>query len=348
MKFPKAKKLKSGNWNIQVQIDGKRYSRTGATKKEVREKIAKLYIGIEAEKKASLTVGMAIDRYISEKKGVLSPSTVRGYLAIRKNYLQSIMNMNLYNLTQSDIQIAVSRDVDHGISSKTIKNSHGLLSAVLKEFRPDFIVNTKLPQKTPSIITIPSEEEMMKIWSTSANTKYELPILLASWLGLRVSEIRGLKFSDISDGHIHIQRAVVPDEDGNSIEKLPKTESGDRWIKLPKIILDKISKLSYTFKNDYICPMSRAAIYEGFVRICKKAGVGHYRFHDLRHFAASEAHSLGVPDKYAMRRMGHATDNMLKYVYQHTMRDKEDEFSSIIDAKMEDLFKNANENANAG
>ena len=28
---------------------------------------------------------------------------------------------------------------------------------------------------------------------------------------------------------------------------------------------------------------------------------------------------LGVPDKYAMERMGHATNNMLKTVYQHTM-----------------------------
>ena len=85
--------------------------------------------------------------------------------------------------------------------------------------------------------------------------------------------------------------------------------------------------------------MSASAIYENFIRICEKAGVKPCRFHDLRHFAASEAHSLGVPDKYAMRRMGHATDNMLKTVYQHTMRDKEDQFADVIDEHMEELFK---------
>ena len=31
---------------------------------------------------------------------------------------------------------------------------------------------------------------------------------------------------------------------------------------------------------------------------------------------------LNVPDKYAMERMGHSTNNMLKNVYQHTMNDK--------------------------
>ena len=41
--------------------------------------------------------------------------------------------------------------------------------------------------------------------------------------------------------------------------------------------------------------------------------------------------ALGVPDKYAMERMGHATNNMLKTVYQHTMRDKQDQVSDVVD-----------------
>ena len=72
--------------------------------------------------------------------------------------------------------------------------------------------------------------------------------------------------------------------------------------------------------------------------ICKEAGVEPCRFHDLRHFAASEAHMLGVPDKYQMKRMGHKTDNMLRTVYQHTIKDKEDFFAQKIDEHMESLF----------
>ena len=42
--------------------------------------------------------------------------------------------------------------------------------------------------------------------------------------------------------------------------------------------------------------------------------------------------ALGVPDKYAMERMGHATSGMLKMVYQHPMRTKQDAVSDAVDS----------------
>lgn len=338
MKKPKAEKLKSGSWRARVQIDGKRYSVTASTKKEAQDKAMSLYAGFEVEKRSVLTVGKAIDKYIDSKEKVLSPSTVRGYKTIRNNHLQEIMSINLTELTQLDIQKAVSSEQAKGKSPKTIKNAHGLLVAVLKEFRPKFNVNTKLPQKKPRETQIPTEDEMKMIWKQAKGTIYELPILLASWLGLRQSEIKGLKFSDIKNGRLHIQRAVVRGQNG-LVEKGTKTVSGDRWIKLPKTIEKKLKSIPHKSSDDYIFKMSSSAIYENFIKICKEAGVKPCRFHDLRHFAASEAHSLGIPDKYSMKRMGHSTDNMLKTVYQHTMRDKEDEFSDVIDSHMESLYE---------
>ena len=65
------------------------------------------------------------------------------------------------------------------------------------------------------------------------------------------------------------------------------------------------------------------------------------RIHDLRHFSASEALSLNIPNKYQMRRMGHKTENMLVNVYQHVMADKEDSYADIIDAHMLTLYDKA-------
>jgi integrase len=39
--------------------------------------------------------------------------------------------------------------------------------------------------------------------------------------------------------------------------------------------------------------------------------------------------AAGVPDKYSMKRMGHATNNMLKTVYQHTIKEKEKQYDSV-------------------
>lgn len=65
--------------------------------------------------------------------------------------------------------------------------------------------------------------------------------------------------------------------------------------------------------------------------MCDKYGLKHYRFHDLRHVQASVMLMLNVPDKYAMERMGHASTNMLKNVYQHTMKSKSEEVADKVD-----------------
>lgn len=61
MKLPKATKLKSGNWRIQIQIDGHRYSCTGTTKKEAQDKAKQIFAGVEMEKRVPMTVGRAMD-----------------------------------------------------------------------------------------------------------------------------------------------------------------------------------------------------------------------------------------------------------------------------------------------
>lgn len=335
MKMPKPVKRPSGNWRIQIMVDGKRYSVTDPDPKVVKQKAKELYAGLQFEKRIPLTLGKAFDQYIEAKDSVLSPATIRGYKKIRKNYLQSLMKTNITDLTQEEIQRAINADFKSGASSKSVRNAHGLLSAVLKEYRPNFVLRTTLPQKKPYEISILTEEELKKLYRTAEGTKYYLPIILASWLGLRMSEIRGLKFSDLVDGKIHIQRAIVEGENGPA-EKLTKSLAGDRWIKCPTELQKLIEQQSHA--TEYVVPLTEAAIYKGFKRLCDKAEVTPCRFHDLRHFAASEAHSLGVPDKYAMKRMGHKTDNMLKTVYQHAMADKEDSFSDIIDSHMESLF----------
>lgn len=337
MKIPKAKKLPSGNWRIQIMVNGKRYSITDPDPKVCKQKAKEIYAGLDVETNMTpLTVGDAIDRYIESQTGTLSPSTIGVYKRYRKNYLQTLMPCHLKDLNSNLIQLAISNDSKNNKSPKTIRNAYGLLTATLKVFRPKFKPEIKLPQKTKYELEIPTEAEMKRIWSGSKGSKYELPILLASWLGLRMSEIRGLRFEDLTGNQLHIQRAIVRTGSGDAV-KGTKSFSGDRYITCPEKIVSMIN--SQSGQNGYICPYSESGIYNYFSRLCEREGIQHYRFHDLRHFAASEAHSLGVPDKYQMKRMGHKTDDMLRKVYQHTIRDKEDRFSEIIDAQMNSLLQ---------
>lgn len=349
MKLPKPKQLKSGNWRIQLQIDGERYSCTGSTKKEAQEKAKQIFAGVEMEKRLPLTLGRAIDKYIEAKTATLSPSTIRGYKSVRRNYFPDIINENISDLTQADIQLAMSSLAAKGLSPKTIKNAHGLLNSTFEMFRPNFQLRTRLPEGQKTEMRIFSEAEIKKVFEAAKGDKYELPILLAAWLGLRMSEIRGLKYGDLKEGKLHIHTAVVRDSEGKDVEKGTKTTSGDRWIKCPGAIqhlivvkrleLEDAGKDKHEISETYICPWKDITIYKNFIRICKKAEVEPCRFHDLRHFMASEGHALGIPNKYLMKRMGHKTENMLQNVYQHTISDVADEFDDLIDEKMRKLYE---------
>lgn len=331
MKLPKAKKLPSGSWRVQVMVNGARISVTAPTEKEAVAKAAAIKAQmLDAEKPAaSLTVGEAIDRYIDSKDAVLSPSTIAGYRSIRAVAMRDIMGVRLSALTQERIQQSVNAMARDGKSAKYIRNAHGLLSAALAEYRPGFVPRTKLPQKKKADIHIPSGAEIETIMDAARGTRSELPILLTLWLGLRTSEILGLTWDCVEDGRIHIKQAIVRGEDGYVAKDTTKTYSGDRWLPLPAYIAELIDAQPRI--DERVIHLTGAMIYKDFVTLCEKNGLPHYRFYDLRHANASVMLALGVPDKYAMERMGHATPNMLKTVYQHTMDDKTAAITAAID-----------------
>ena len=335
MRLPKAKQLPSGEWYMQVSVDGQRYNKAFPTKEEAEYWAAGLKTrSIEYHRSPSaLTVTAAIDRYIDSKPGILSPSTVRGYRRMQKHELSEIANVPLKDLTQERVQRWVS-NLSKSQSPKTVANAHGLLSVILREYKPSMALRTSLPQKVKKEVKIPTESELKKIMFGCKGKKYELPIMLAIWLGLRASEILGLKWTDIEGDYIRIQRAVVTGEDG-PVEKGTKTYSGTRTIHIPAYIKQLLD--AQPRNKEHIINMSEKAIYSGFVRICQKQGLPHFRFHDLRHVNASLMLAVGAPDKYAMKRMGHATNNMLKTVYQHTIKEKELIYDTQLETYLDKL-----------
>ena len=48
-----------------------------------------------------------------------------------------------------------------------------------------------------------------------------------------------------------------------------------------------------------------------------------------------EAH---IPDKYSIKRMGHATNNMRKTTYQHIFKESERTYDAAIESALDDLI----------
>ncbi len=136
----------------------------------------------------------------------MSPATIAGYKRIRTNALQDIMDIDLDRLTPQIVQ----RSINMMARNKSLKlsgNAHGLLSATLAVYRPDMALRTTLPQKVRYEISIPSDDYIGAIMNACRGTENELPLMLALWLGLRMSEILGLRWEDVDGDVLHIRRA---------------------------------------------------------------------------------------------------------------------------------------------
>lgn len=332
----KAKKLPSGAWRVLLYCgkddSGKRIykSFTADTKKQAEAEAALYSIQNKKDQTETITVGEAIDNYIQSKENVLSPTTINGYRGIRRNNFQGIMDVPVNEITNVIVQSAINSDALH-LSPKSLRNAHGLLSAALAVYAPDFTLRTTLPAKEHKIVELPTPDEVIQ---AVKGTDVELPCLLSLWLSLRMSEVRGLKYSDIKNGVMTIHATKVTVKSKDIVRNQTKTYSSTRLLKVPDYILQLVEKSKIGNDSEYIVPLARQTIRRHFQSALQSNGVKVMRFHDLRHLNASVMVELGVPDKYAMERGGWSTDSTLRNVYQHTFDEKRKE----IDAQIDDYF----------
>lgn len=174
------------------------------------------------------------------------------------------------------IQKAVNADTAE-VTAKTVCNAHGLLSSALGMFYHDFVLRTTLPKKQKRLKRdLPTPQQVYKAVKGS---DIETPVLFAMWLGLRMSELRGIRTNEDIVGNTLYIRHVIVTVDRKPVEKnLTKTEISTRIYKLPDELLSKVD-----FSKPHITELTDSTLYSRFVAAIEKAGLPHMTFHDLRH-----------------------------------------------------------------
>ena len=332
-----AKKLPSGNYRVQVSksIDGKLVKKSFThSEKRIAEKMAAEWQSqIDAQAVEDLTFKNACERYIESKRKILSPGTVRLYESIPKNHLKSILNVKVSKLTMELIQKEINACAADS-SPKTVRNVHGFLSVVLRMFRPEFILTTTLPQKKPTQLCIPDDKDIEKLMEAVKGTDMEIPILLATFGPLRRGEICALTSDDIHGNVISINKAVVRDENGKTVVKVPKTSSSYREIEFPDFVIEKLKGI-----NGKITNISPAHITRRFKKILINNNIPEFRFHDLRHYNVSVLHANNVPDKYIMARGGWKTNHTMNNVYNHTLKSFQSKYDEVAFEHFKSIYK---------
>lgn len=356
----KAKKTKAGSWRVQVydytDAAGKKHVRsfTAPTKAQA-ELEAAAFARSKKMRRSALeagTVGALVDEYIKIMAPALSPSTIAGYHRARRNGFPELMETPVARLTASKVQRAINAEVARpkkkgaaALSPKTIRNEWGLVSAALAE-----LAGIRFAPKLPAYHVAPKDlPEPFEVMEAVRGSDVELPVLLALCLSLTMSEIRGLRCSDIDDGFITVRRVLVDTDDGPVIKQTGKTATRLRRLVLPAFIASLINDTeSYktwlkTGVDGLVEPRHRNIIYRHFKKDMAAAGLS-LTFHNLRALNASAMLAMGVPDKYAMERGGWATPSVMKRYYQNTLdasrRQVDDEvngyFAAIYNRKRND------------
>lgn len=351
--MPTAKKLPSGSWRCQVFshwelvfdksnkpiIDEKTNQQkkkrvyesftcddpTNAGKRHAEAMAAEFADKKEHRKlsKTKMTFKEALDSYIKERSAVLSPATIRKYKSMQKNKFKELDDFKLKDVNQTIVQNFINA-LSITMSPKSVRDMNGLITAVMGRYSPDTVLKITLPKKVRPELYIPSESDIKHLVATVKDTEMEVPIMLAAFGALRRGEISALTKEDIEGNVIHVSKTMVYDAEGNWVLKAPKSYAGDRFVVVPQFVINAFLALPENGVN-----MTPNKITSRFSHVLDRAGLKHFRFHDLRHFNASIQHALGIPDAYIMQAGGWGNDRVLKEVYRHTFSETKDKMNNI-------------------
>jgi len=322
----KIEKLPSGSYRAQKMYKGKRYNITFDHKPTEKE------LTIAFAEKLQDTDGIKgsfekyANEYILNRSHVISPATVRTYKTKIKQLSDKFKAMNLYDITSEDVQKEINLfSVSH--EPKTTQTLHGFIASVMYAYRPNFILRTKLPPKIDKQNYEPTNEDIKRILNHVKGTKYSVPFQLGV-LGCRRAEICALDFNDLSGNELRIHRSKVYLDGEWIVKETPKTDESNRTIYLPDGLVEEINNQGYIF-NGY-----PAALYKAIQATQKKLGIPHFKFHALRSYFASYAHSLGIPDADIMSIGGWKTDAVMKRIYRKSIEESKQESMTKISSNL--------------
>lgn len=328
--MPKAKKLPSGNWRVQLFVgydeNQKRVykSFTSEDKKKAEYEAAEYAINRKKENSSeNLSFKKALDRYIENKSNLLSPSTIRGYRIMQRNSFPLLINEPLGKLAANDLIQKQMNENARSYSAKSISNQYGLISAVMNyhNFRLDRVT---LKPKEEKLLPVPTKKDAEKIMAIlQEDPEIECQALLALTCSLRQSEIAALTVDDIKGRVVKVHGAKVPDENNKYIYKdTNKSKAGTRETVMPEYLSNKMNEKCKIIKDGLIFSMVPSTVLKRFKKLLKYHNMPPYTIHSLRHCFAAVMHAQGVPDKYVMEMGGWSSDNVLKRVYQYTFEDE--------------------------
>jgi integrase len=234
-----------------------------------------------------------------------------------------------------------------GLAPSSIRVIRGILHAMLESAVKwellgrnvcDVVEAPRVPATAHTILS----PVQARVFLQAAEDAYYAPLFtVALCTGLRIGELRGLRWSDVDWEHrrLSVARRIAWVNGEGWNEDTPKTASGRRSIPLVDVALDALRRQrrqqmearlaagpdwhesERIFSDACGDVPSRMGVNRALDRVLTAAELPEMTFHELRHSTASLLMALGVHPKVVQEILGHSRIGTTIDTYSHTTPD---------------------------
>jgi integrase len=322
---------------------------------EIQSEVAR---GLHTPAHGSLTVAEAAKLWLQRCEiERLEKTTQRGYRDTVRNYIAAsdIGSVTLAKLTTPMIETWRLLLLEHH-TQNAARNILGTLRRILTEMQrrgiiaynpaePVKIMDPWRHRKRVAIgEEIPTKRDVQKLLAASLDPHYAefRPFLItAVFTGMRISELRGLAWDGV-DFNISMIK-VTQRADMYGIMGSPKSYAGQRLIPMADFLVNTLqawkpqcrtSDLNLVFPNAAGGTPWYPTLLQRWREVQYAAGLTvrgkpKYKFHSLRHYAASVWIEAGFSPKRLQALLGHGSIQMTFDRYAHLFQSTEDDFARL-------------------
>lgn len=297
---------------------------------------------------AAISINDFLDRWLDEIARIkVRRATYDGYRAKIDRHIRPRLGLKrLCDLQAYDIQKLYNDMMRKGLSAKTVRHVHNILSPALRQaVKWRLLIQNpcdlcELPKMVKKEMQCFDEEEVGIFLEHAKKDRFYPVFALAIATGLRPEEYLGLQWKDIdfTNRRLSVRRALVTVRGGGFEFTEPKTPQSRRSIPLSdsllemlrnhrKEILETRLRLGDAFADyDLVFPseigtplLSGNLDRRHFKKILKEANLRKIRLYDLRHTMATLLLSKGVNPKIVSERLGHSSISLTLDTYSHVL-----------------------------
>jgi len=296
----------------------------------------------------SPSVAELVDRHIDALSGVQS-DTIRTYRQMQKKLAATPLgHLPIDVVGREDIAkwIRDQQDGEDGLSAKTVRNRHALVSAALRQAVDDGILDRNPAERAK--IRRTERREMTFLTPTEfqvvlarANPHYQPLLMTLYGTGLRLGEATALRISDLDLTAKPPTLTVARAWKNDGVLGPPKTRAGRRTLSIPGPVVSELARIVEGRPADELVFVNLAGgrvlqaslhdLWQQWIRdydtdratgkpTPRKPKLGKVpRIHDLRHSHASVMIAAGINLFDLKHRLGHESIQTTANTYGHLM-----------------------------